>query len=608
MDQMSPFLLHPHLIEGEGVQGFRLRLANANGLTASTLKAVGVYFSVPMLKASRCLPDEPASHPLVAYATYIAQQWDTCKQIWNVGNCRCCPLCLREGGYWRIGWELLFFDVCATHGCWLIDHCDRCGSAITWKRQSLMQCDCGHRYANSNAREAPASNQILACDLQRKFADQNIHSDMLPLDGLNFEQATRMIRFLGTYSQSHVGRLPQKVQNLGAMDVSWQITSIAAEIFNRWPENLERILHSMLAQTTSTAGQKFPARFGYFYSLLYRRFGDQEFVMLRTAFENFVAENWRGPIAKRHRRLHTAMLKRTAWVPASHARRQLQVSTSRLAELVRTGEVVGEERLTKTGRRFLVVHRDSIVAMRPALNDELDLSTTSEMLGLTKARLRSVLPQLFPEARKIEGDANRWAISRLGVEAILRICSVPSISEVADGQVSMDHILRFWCCSETEIASLLVNIRNGVLQPIGRLEPEGGLSRLVLNEVHARQLVDQGRNKDHDKWTIPQVAEMMDVKQEVAYFLVRQGLLATSTEVIGRRETAMVSRNGLDAFHSQYVLARDLAKLHKTSSRSLQSRLAEVNIHPVVSPLLGACRQVIYEKAPALTELFPELT
>jgi hypothetical protein len=448
---------------------------------------------------------------------------------------------------------------------------------------------------------------LLACDLQKKFIDQTATSEMLPLQGLNFEQATRMIRFLGTYSQSQVDRLPQKVQNVGAMDVSWRITSIAAEIFNQWPQNFERVLHDMLAQTSGAVGQRFSGRFGFFYSLLYRRFSDPEFALLRTSFENFVAEHWRGPISKRHKRFHAAILERATWVPGNHARRQLQISSSRLADLVRTGEVIGEERLSKTGRRFLVVQRESMLAIRPALSDELDLSTTSEMLGLTRARLLSALPQLFPNARKIEGDANRWAISQAEVAAIVRLCNVGVISNLADGQVSIDQILRFWCCSEDEVTSLLVNLRNGVLQPRGRLKTEGGLNQLVLDGEDARQLVKRERSKGLDKWTIPQVAEMLQVKQEVAYFLVREELLASKTEVIGRREAAMVSRENLDAFRTRFVFARDLAKLHKTSSRGLQRRLFEINIHPVVSPLLGACRQVIYEKTQDLIALFPAL-
>jgi hypothetical protein len=154
---------------------------------------------------------------------------------------------------------------------------------------------------------------------------------------------------------------------------------------------------------------------------------------------------------------------------------------------------------------------------------------------------------------------------------------------------------------------LLVNFRNGVLQPRGRLKPDGGLNQLVLDEEDARQLVKRERSKGVDKWTIPQVAEMLQVKQEVAYFLVRKGMLTTNLEVIGRREAAMVTRDDLDAFRARFVLARDLAKLHKTSSRSLQCHLSDVNIQPVASPLLGACRQVIYEKSPELIALFSAL-
>ena len=50
-----------------------------------------------------------------------------------------------------------------------------------------------------------------------------------------------------------------------------------------------------------------------------------------------------------------------------------------------------------------------------------------------------------------------------------------------------------------------------------------------------------------------------------------------------------------------------LAKLQKNNSRNLQSRLTEIKIFPVASPMVGAFRQVIYGKMPALAELFPEL-
>jgi hypothetical protein len=76
----------------------------------------------------------------------------------------------------------------------------------------------------------------------------------------------RLIRFMGAYGQTSPERLPQKIRDAGSMDVSWQFTSIAAEILFKWPQNFERALHALLAQSVQSSGQRLPARFGFYYS------------------------------------------------------------------------------------------------------------------------------------------------------------------------------------------------------------------------------------------------------------------------------------------------------------------------------------------------------
>ena len=604
---MSPFLRHPHLIYGEGSQGFILRLANANGLDRAGLKGNAFFFHDEVLRRYHCLPKKEEDTSLAEYALRVTQICEQTPQIWNVGRCRCCPQCLREKAFWRIGWEHYFFDVCPIHHCWLIDSCDHCGAPITWRRRDLLQCDCGYFYASSRASEAPVSSISLARGLMAKISQPDAACALPSFNGLNLEQSLRLIRLLGSYGQAQISQMPQKIQNVGSMDVSWQITSTAAEIMSQWPGSFERILHTMLDRTGESAGQRFPRRFGFFYSLLYRRFADVEFAHLRAAFENFVAAHWHGPIAKRNKRLSASMLERATWIPANHARQKLQVSSSRLAELVRSGAIVGEQRISGSGRRFLVVHKDSIKALLPQLTDEVDLSTASEMLGLTRARLRSVLPQLFPQARKIEGDANRWAISSVSVTEFLRACDAPTITQLDECQVSMDHILRFWCVSKTEVAVLLNAVGNGSLKPIGVTRSGIGVSGAVFNTTQARCFIKADRKEQRDRWTIPEISYMLAVKQEVAYFLVRNGLLQSTSQVVGRRDVCIVDREALTRFRAHYIFARDLAKLINTSSRSLQAKLAALDVRPVESPRLEICRQLIFEKTPLLMALFPTL-
>lgn len=600
---MSSLLRHPTFLYGEGASGFLLRLANENGLALSSLKSLGIFFQLNLLMKMRCIGSDEDNKDILRYARHLELQIDTRPLLWNHRYCRFCADCLKEHEYWRVGWELLFMDVCAKHECWLIDRCDACGEDVTWSREKLLRCNCGHNFAQSTPMEAPKSVVQLAKALELKLIRGTDAECIGLLTGLSLEQTQRVIRFLGCYGQASAGRLPQKVSNAGAMDVSWQITSIAAEVLSRWPTSFNQLLQGMLDRSSDSTGQRFPREFGFLYGSIFRRFAEPEFDFLRTAFESFVVEHWHGPIAKRNTRLSLAILERSAWVPANHAKRKLQISSSRLAELVRSGVLVGETRVSGTGRSFLIVRKDSLAALLPSLSDQIDLMAASEMLGLTKSRLRSVASQLFPDARKIEGAANRWAFSRASVSALLEACDAPEASTVGGGQVCMDHVLRYWLCSDAEIAVILVALRNDRIRPVGRLQRGVGISHLIFLEEPLRQIIEQTRRASIALWTIPEIAEKLAIKQEVAYYLVRAGMLEAQQKIIGRRRTFLVTQHGLDTFQRKYIFARDLAKHHKTNSRSLQFRLAQVNILPVVSPSTGTCRQAIYAKTPELTEL-----
>ena len=478
-------LRHPRVDIGEGPNAFMLRLAEANQVGVKDLKRVGIGFVTQSLTLNNGgpldFPDEVTAHAL--RMRELLFKWPT---IWNQSGCRCCPLCLAEGGNWKAEWELLFFDACPVHKCWLVDQCDACNEPLTWGRSQLNRCNCGRRLAQGAVSEAPGAvlrlSEAMAC---RLYTDALV-SDHAPFENLDLQKIIRLVRFLGAYGQTVSERLPQKIREAGSMEVSWQVTSMAAEILADWPKNFHRALHAMLDRSSHYVGQRFPTRFGFFYASLFRQLADQEFEFLRIAFESFVAQHWPAPIAKRNSRLAESLIERGNWVSANMARRKLQISGSRLAELIRSGTLVGEERFSASGRRFLVVKKDSLAAMTSTLNDQVDLLTACKMLGLTKARLSSSLPGLFPEARKVEGKTNHWAISRSSILALLNSCSSPLTANIGTGQVSLDHVLRYWACSDSEAAEVLSAIRAQAIKPIGQLPNKVGLGKLIFFEDEVR--------------------------------------------------------------------------------------------------------------------------
>lgn len=414
--------------------------------------------------------------------------------------------------------------------------------------------------------------------------------------GLNFEQIVRLVRLIGSYGQPNPERRPQKIRAAGSLAVSWQVTSVAAEVLASWPEGFKTLLGNLLQRENAGSRGSLPARFGYFYSALFKRFAEPEFGFLRAALEEFLAAHWDGALARRNTRLSEALLRRAPWVPANHARQYLGVSAARLDQLAASGAVLVREARAPSGRRLVMVNRESMEQLKPEVSGEMDLAEASALLGVTRKRLRAILPQLVPAAQKV----GVWAIPRRAMEPFLAVTAGSLLCrEPSDREVTLDHILRFWSCSNEEVGQLLLGIRNAALLPAARAPGARKLGQLVFGQAEARRFL-ANRRSSAQHLTIPQVADALAVKQEVAYFLVRAGLLQAENVLLGKRSASVVSRESLDAFLAEFVFARDLARRCKTTSRFLQAQLEVVGIHPVASPSLGTCRQVIYRRTAAL--------
>ena len=94
--------------------------------------------------------------------------------------------------------------------------------------------------------------------------------------------------------------------------------------------------------------------------------------------------------------------------------------------------------------------------------------------------------------------------------------------------------------------------------------------------------------------TIPDVALKLEVKQEVAYALVRSGLLSTNDRRVGRRAERRVSMRSLGDFQQRYVFCRDLARILGRSPKSVALFLAREGVTPAAGPEVDGCRQLVF--------------
>jgi hypothetical protein len=519
-------LVTPQRMPDEGPYGYRFRLASSNLLSVQDLGAMEISGEVELPSIG---PGDRVECDVKTFTPWI-HRWS-----------RFCPDCLQDRDSWLMGWEVVFADACAQCGRWLADTCSTCDRHVPWRRDHLLRCTCGHPLTDERTTFAPDAVIHLSRALQ-SVALGHEPTDMPIFRGLSLSQCVRVVRLLGAYGNAQGRSVPQKILNLDTLEVSWPISSTAAEVLSTWPTGFYALAKSLQTQGADPFKGKLSKTFGGFYFALYRGFKESEFQFLRTTFENYLAEHWTGGIARRNRRLDASVLKRMVWIPASDACRELGVSRRRMKDLILEGRLRGETRSTPKDRQFIVVNRSDVDHLALSLCDGLNLEATATRLGLKKQRLLALLPFICPDARKLGDQGCPWSIPTKWVEGWEALIQTNAATESATaGTVSLAHLLRYWPWTDAQIGKLLVAIHGETLATCGKLLDVHGIGALALSVDCVRDWFSAVNAQPSGELTLPEVANRLDVKQEVIYSLSRSGFIQVTLRKSGRRPEQRVS-------------------------------------------------------------------
>jgi hypothetical protein len=75
---------------------------------------------------------------------------------------RFCPICLRDGLYHRVHWDLLPVTMCLVHSVILRDRCSACGRKISHQQVVTGRDLCGHDLRNTKTVPAPGGSAAVA--------------------------------------------------------------------------------------------------------------------------------------------------------------------------------------------------------------------------------------------------------------------------------------------------------------------------------------------------------------------------------------------------------------------------------------------------------------
>ncbi|WP_130024395.1 helix-turn-helix domain-containing protein [Pandoraea sp. XY-2] len=445
--------------------------------------------------------------------------------------------------------------------------------------------------------------------LSRKLTGRGAADMPEPLRDLNVDQTQRLIRYLGMHLDPAGVSKSLKLSNVGRMEVSWPVTSVAAAILSGWPT----AFHVRFSEIQERSGGKkvgLPKLFQRAYSYLYKGLKEPAFDAVRYSFEQWLVENWRGGLALRNRRLAGQLLHRVHWIPANVAAERLGVRVARIRRLVSEGVIDGHESYSSTGRRFLLIRKEQVDELTHADLSEVDLTTAMEYLGLGKVRMRELLRLLFPSAYRplSEYGFPPWRISRQDVECYLAIGDgLPVLAIPEESQVSLFHVLKYWAWSENQIVDLIEDVRDGEIALEGLLDGAVGLARWIFDS-QSLKIWRQRRNPELSNWlSVPHVAKLLGLKQEVAYWLVRNEFIPAEKLRTLRGCGARVSRTEFERFKESYVFATEIAEALKTTSRKVSALLSEQEIVPASGQGLEKCGKIFYARSKALMDFLATL-
>lgn len=338
-----------------------------------------------------------------------------------------------------------------------------------------------------------------------------------------------------------------------------------------------------------------PGVFGGFYRALYKGLKEPEFDWVRQSFEEFIAEHWVGALGRRNRRMPEAVLSRLAWMPGPEAARKIGVSGTRLQYLIDSGAVRALKRVSAAGRTFVMVRREDIDSISHEDLAPLTLAQAAMQLGIKRQRLGRLLPLICPEATKVTLQGTPWLIPRSWVDGWLSMMEpLPVCQDMPSGTVTLDHVLRYGPLGDGAVAQLLLDISNGDLTPHARSTAHQGVVGLIIDQ---REVAGRAQAAGANRMSVVQASEHLGVKQEVAYALIRLGLLEADETRIGRRTVATLSAEQLQRFHSNYVFASELARACGRSPKAVVAALAAEDVTEIAGPNRGNCRQVVFARA-----------
>lgn len=598
-DPCPTLSIRPRPFPGESTLGYLKRVADANGFGSvgqlfSSLRSRQQGAFDELCARLRLISEERARlfGSLPAHWAHLDIPLGLAHSDFNSTHGRWCPLCLREGGLLPGQWTLKLVCTCPKHGIWLKEKCSRCGTNLSWSDvvQFEGKCPCGASLVEADVEEVDEDVQALTLLLCGDSGTERLAC----LSSLRTPSIHRLVRYLGPFQATTRPSRPGQTLDVHRLDVARGLVTGCASLLAKWPAHL----HAKIAelQTNAPAGPSVRRTFDPLYRVLYDALPEAEFQFLRDAFEDYLHTNWWGLICKRNRRMRPATANGHPRLSLPQMAKAARVPPSVVRHMVQAELVPSNSAELTSGRHARSIHLSELHSIKCATDGALSLEKTAQLLSLPKRRVRELIlsGHLTPlVSRQLNKGAAAWLIPKGEIDR-LHIQTIRAHEDF--NGIPVRDILKYWRLREREGIALIAAVVDGRLHAEGDGQRPVPIGEATLNVTSAKEWLLMRRSEARQDFSVDAAAKALRVKQQVAYDLVRLGMLRSTTfGILGQR----VSAGDVEYFQRTYV---SLASLASEARRSPRALLAELAASPVCGPTINGARQYFYRRAEIVTQ------
>ncbi|EWY37270.1 hypothetical protein N825_20730 [Skermanella stibiiresistens SB22] len=521
---------------------------------------------------------------------------------------RYCPICLAEEGFFQSVWQLKPVTACPKHGVQLLERCAGCGRSVSWRREELFRCPCGHDLRQSTSQPASPESMALSRVLMGKLGNP-LHEVADPallaeaFTALELADLVDHTLFIGAYVSGRGRGAGRQTMSRLMGDAGIDVFQRVAVILADWPKAFFALLddfrrHGGEGATHIGLEMEFRSFYAALYSRQFRESG--KLGLVRGAFETYLRNHWRGGfLGAKNRRLADDLHDRQRYVPLAKAARLIDMHSGALEREIRAGLI--EALILRMGSRTLImIDREKLEAYRLNRDQMVGLFDARRVLGLSKSPFLDLVRAGIAKAVRgptLDGYAY-WTFRKTDLQQLLDTI----LSGVPESKPGPDHIeyrkaVRIATYRGLGIVDFVKAILGRNLRVAGADPRAVGMERCYFDPDEF--LAFASGERPFANWTasVEEAAAQLGLKSQVTYHLVRSNLIRSVSVSEGGKISLRVPLDAIREFETSYIPAAELAVRYGTSSRHLAAVLQQHGIVPVTGPTVDSGRQYFFSRS-----------